>query len=84
MSWRVGWTPGGGDEVRSDSEKFGYPLEGACGVEDDLGVEGVLQPFREVEDESGRAFDVDEIDEVEPGGADLGGELARTMGEAVE
>ena len=44
----------------------------------------IVEPFVEIRQQRGRAFDTDEVDELEVGGADLGRQLARTVGEAVE
>ena len=67
-----------------DPEQLGHPLECACRLEDNLGVELIVKSLREVGQQRGRAFDADEIDDVEPGSPNLAGELTRTMAVAVE
>lgn len=64
----------------SDPEQLGHPLEGACGLEDDFGVERIVTSLWKVGQECGRTFDADEINNVEPGGPNFAGELTRTMG----
>jgi hypothetical protein len=70
--------------VWPDPEQLGHPLEGACRLEEDLGVTRIVKSLREVGQERGRAFDADEIDNLEPGRPDLARKLTRTMAVAVE
>jgi hypothetical protein len=64
--------PGGGQQVGAEPEEFRDALERAGGVHDHDGVGWIVEALWEIVQEGAGAFDADEVEEVESGGADLG------------